>query len=206
MGARNGGAAQPWHAGPPRHMIAIMSPALCPLFDGGTPLALAARAPLFHAGDRVGAMYLVTEGEIALVRHGAGGAAMILQRTTPGEVVAEASAYADRYHCSAVAAVETRLRTVPLAGFRERLDRRSDLAAAWAQRLARGMQSARMRAEIRGLRTVAERLDAWLDICGPLPPRGRWQGLAAELGVTPEALYRELARRRPPDSTGTDGG
>ena len=32
---------------------------------------------------------------------------------------------------------------------------------------------------------------------GEMPPKGEWVGLAAELGVTPEALYREMANRRP---------
>ena len=44
--------------------------------------------------------------------------------------------------------------------------------------------------------TVFERLDDWLDWNdGNLPPKGRWKSLAAELGVTPEALYRTLAQR-----------
>jgi DNA-binding phage protein len=29
-----------------------------------------------------------------------------------------------------------------------------------------------------------------------LPDKGRWQDVASELGVSREALYRELARRR----------
>jgi hypothetical protein len=49
---------------------------------------------------------------------------------------------------------------------------------------------------------VAERLDAWLGAEGGLPDRGRWQELAEELGVTREALYRELARRRAPAAPG----
>jgi CRP-like cAMP-binding protein len=53
-----------------------------------------------------------------------------------------------------------------------------------------------MRAEIRTLRTVAERLDAWLGEGNVLPDKGRHQDVAAELGVSREAFYRELARRR----------
>jgi hypothetical protein len=53
-----------------------------------------------------------------------------------------------------------------------------------------------MRSEIRTLRTVAERLDAWLGVIGTLPERGSWTALAAELGVSREALYREMRRRR----------
>jgi hypothetical protein len=44
---------------------------------------------------------------------------------------------------------------------------------------------------------VADRLDAWLAAGeGKLPAKGEGRGLAAEIGISPEALYRELARRR----------
>jgi hypothetical protein len=47
------------------------------------------------------------------------------------------------------------------------------------------------------LKTVAERLDAWLALHDDgLPPKGQRLRVASEIGVTPEALYRELARRR----------
>ena len=48
-----------------------------------------------------------------------------------------------------------------------------------------------MTAAIRTLRTVGERLDAWLAEDRPLPPKGEWQALAQSLGVTREALYRD---------------
>jgi len=62
--------------------------------------------------------------------------------------------------------------------------------------LARGVQAARLKAEIRSLSKVSERLGAWLEAGNTLPEKGRWQEVAAELSVTREALYRELARRR----------
>jgi hypothetical protein len=29
-----------------------------------------------------------------------------------------------------------------------------------------------------------------------LPPKGEWKSVAEQIGVSPEALYRELSRRR----------
>jgi hypothetical protein len=46
------------------------------------------------------------------------------------------------------------------------------------------------------MKTVAARLDAWIEWNGELPPKGEWISLAAELAVSPEALYREIGRRR----------
>ncbi len=53
-----------------------------------------------------------------------------------------------------------------------------------------------MQSVIRSLHTVAERLDAWVETNNALPLKGHIQDLTRILGVTKEALYRELARRR----------
>ena len=70
------------------------------------------------------------------------------------------------------------------------------VAESWSALLARSVQAARLRSEIRSLPRVADRLDAWLGEGNALPERGHWQDVAAELGITREALYRELSRRR----------
>lgn len=177
-------------------MIPIMSPDLAPLFASGALRRLGAGEPLFHAADPVHLMFLVTEGQVSLVRQTAAGSPLILQQARAGQVLAEASAYSSRYHCGAQASGEAALLSLPTRQFRERLASRPALAEAWTAHLAHAVQEARLRAEIRTLRTTAERLDAWLGEGRALPAKGRWQDLAAELGVTREALYRELARRR----------
>ena len=69
-------------------------------------------------------------------------------------------------------------------------------AEAWALHLAHELQATRLRTEILSLRTVAERLDAWMAWNGDgVPPRGTRRAIASEIGTSPEALYRELARR-----------
>ena len=55
----------------------------------------------------------------------------------------------------------------------------------------------RLRAESFSPRTVRERLDAWIAWSGEgHPAKGTWKTVANEIGTSPEALYRELARRR----------
>ncbi len=177
-------------------MISIMSPEITCLFEGPEPRPLDRGAWLFHAGDAVREMYLVTGGTVELSRVTGSGAPVTLQRARAGQVLAEASAYAAAYHCGARAVAPAMLRAVPVAHFVARLAEEPRLAQAWAAHLAHAVQAARLRAELRTLRTVAERLDAWLGEGESLPPKGTWQDLASELGVSREALYRELARRR----------
>jgi len=71
-----------------------------------------------------------------------------------------------------------------------------DFSHAWSAHLATEVQRARLHAEIVSLTTVAARLNAWLAWNGPLPEKGEWSAVAEQIGVSPEALYRELARRR----------
>jgi hypothetical protein len=64
-------------------------------------------------------------------------------------------------------------------------------------RLALELQRARSHAEIVSLKTVSACVDAWTMLNDGAPrAKGRWRQVAAAIGVTPEALYRELARRR----------
>jgi len=177
-------------------MIWIMSDAVSKLFADGRLVSLDRGETLFFAGDRVRLIYLVAAGRVDLVRHTDAGARMVLQRVTPGQVLAEASAYSKTYHCDGFAEEVSEVRGIPVADFRARLDGDAAASGAWAAYLANDLQKARMHAEIRTLRTVGERLDAWMGTGQSLPPRGRWQDLAAELGVSRESLYREFAKRR----------
>lgn len=152
--------------------------------------------PLFLTGEPVRFMFLVTCGQVDLVRHTHEGARVLLVRAGVGQVLAEASGYSELYHCDGTAAESSKVRAIPVATFHAHLDSDPALARQWAERLAHGLQHARMTAAIRTLRTVGERLDAWLAEEKPLPPKGEWQTLAQSLGVTREALYREMAQRR----------
>jgi CRP-like cAMP-binding protein len=181
-------------------MIPIMSENLAPLFNVGERRLLEAGTYLVRSGDAVRYMFLVVAGAVVLTRVTGSGTPVILQRARPGAVLAEASAYSRAYHCDARAVTETLVRAVTVDEFRARLASDPGLADSWAAHLAHAVQSARLRAEIRTLRTVAERLDAWLGEGRAMPAKGAWQDLAAELGVSREALYRELSRRRLTDS------
>jgi CRP-like cAMP-binding protein len=180
-------------------MIEIMSLDLNVLMHRlpATDRQFAAGAHIFRQGAKVLVLHQIVDGSAHLVRHQSNGAVLVLQRAGPASILAEASMFSERYHCDAVAVAATQTRAIAKPVLRAALARDLDLAEAWAAYLAREVQATRMRAEILSLRTVAERLDSWIAARSKgLPGKGEWRSLAADIGVSPEALYRELARRR----------
>lgn len=158
-------------------------------FDGGESL--------FHRADTVKEMYFVLTGSVHLVRHQSDGSILILQRAGPGSILAEASLYSETYHCDGVAFVAAEIRAYTKPSFKKLLTRSPEFGDVWAGYLAQELQSTRLRSEILSLKTVAGRLDAWIAWNGGgAPERGEWKLVANEIGVSPEALYREIAKRR----------
>jgi len=150
---------------------------------------------LFHVEDPVSSLFLVEAGQLALVRDQQDGSTILLNRTQSGAIVAEASIYSDRYHCACIGEKTSRLLCLPIAGVRKLLTDDRNIAQLWAAYLATELQKTRSRCEILSRNKVCERLNGWQAWNGALPPRGRWKSLAAEIGVSPEALYREIKRR-----------
>lgn len=179
-------------------MIVIMPAELNSLLHRlkGHDCEFAAGVPVFHINDPVRMVHFVRRGTIHLVRHQEDGAALILQRARAGSILAEASVYSDRYHCDARADSGAATWAVARKDLCRRLETRTEASQAWARHLAHEVQRARLHAEILSLRTVAARLDAWTAWNGALLEKGQRRRIADEIGVSPEALYRELARRR----------
>jgi CRP-like cAMP-binding protein len=181
-----------------RDMIAIMSDLASRLLSlSSRKRNCAVGEQLFRAGDPVEQIYLVLCGEIVLERISAGGGRLILQRARAHDIIAEASLFASRYHCDAIVTASSEVLSVPLPRIVDACRSAPDLMEAFARHFARQLQEARARAEILSLRKVSDRLDAWLSLHdGKIPEQGGRVFLAHEIGVTPEALYRELARRK----------
>ncbi len=159
---------------------------------------------VFRRDDLVRYLYLVTDGEVALQRDTASGSRLVLQRAIAGNLLAEGSIASSRYHCDAVAVVDTTIAPVSIDRLRNAMASDQELTESWMTLLARQLQRSRAQAEILRMKGVGQRLDAWLDLNhGKLPARGRRRSLADEIGVSPEALYRELARRRDPQQQST---
>ncbi len=147
--------------------------------------------------DAVKRLYTVIEGMVHLVRFREDGGVVVLQRAGVGAIIAEASVFSVRYHCAAMAVQNCTLRSYPVHAVRGMLEAKPAASQAYALHMADEVRMARKRAEILALKTVAERLTAWLTWNpGQMPERGAWHHIADEIGVSREALYRELAKRR----------
>ncbi len=179
-------------------MIAIMFSELAAVLDGlpGRELDFRPGAPVFHLGDAVRLVHVVRAGVVHLIRYQEDGSALILQRAGAASILAEASVYSTRYYCDARAEIAAVTWAVPRDELRYRLAENPEFSQAWARHLAHEVQRARLHAEILSLKSVKARLSAWIAWNGALPRKGLWSNVANEIGVSPEALYREIAKRQ----------
>ncbi|MEO0916629.1 MAG: Crp/Fnr family transcriptional regulator [Pseudomonadota bacterium] len=167
-------------------------------FEGAPVRTLDEGETLFRRGDRVVSSFLVRQGKISLRRAMQDGGLLTLHTANEAELVAEASLFADRYHCDAVAEAPATVSLIPktqLMGHLVGSETSDRLSVKAFERTARELQNLRTRIEIMRLRKVADRLDAYLELYGS-PELGGWVHVADWIGVSPPALYRELAERR----------
>ncbi len=153
---------------------------------------------LFRQGDKAFAIFEVERGRLRMVRNTTAGRSVVLHTARTGELFAEAALFATTYHCDAVAAAPSRVRIYPkrelLAAFRTD----PALGERFMAVLARQIISLRASLEERNIRSARERvlhhvaLHAGAD-GRTMPVEGTLLDLAAEIGLTPEALYRTLA-------------
>jgi CRP/FNR family transcriptional regulator, dissimilatory nitrate respiration regulator len=159
---------------------------------------LAAGEVLFNQGDRATAIYKIENGRLRLIRRTIDDHLVILHTAGPGELFAEASIFAEAYHCNAVAALPSRIRVYPKASVVAALHANPGLAEALIKRLAHQLQELRARLELRNIRSARERVLQYLRLRTGLHGRSividsRLQDIAEEIGLSREALYRTLA-------------
>ena len=159
---------------------------------------LAAGETLFAAGDETRGFFMVREGRVRLVRFGADGRETALFTAGPGERFAEASLFAERYHCDAIALSEAVVacfaKAASLALLGDDATARLDLTAD----LARQVMTLRARLTLRDIRLARERVLAFLvaeagDDGRTIVFDGPLRDIAVAIGLTPEAFYRTLA-------------
>jgi len=159
---------------------------------------LAAGETLFRQGDAPAAIYVVRDGRVRLVRHLNDGSAVALHVAQANETVAEAALFADAYHCDAVAEAASEVAVLPKSALLAALEADPLASLSLAKGLASHLRDLRAQLELRSIRSAPERILCWLrHRAGGTPPTVRlgrpWTEIAAEIGLTHEAIYRALA-------------
>jgi CRP/FNR family transcriptional regulator, dissimilatory nitrate respiration regulator len=173
--------------------------ALSPPLEAGSVVRVLARGELlFPQGGPAAAIYKVESGGLRLMRRTSDDHLVILHTARRGEFFAEASLFAKAYHCDAVATVRSSIRVYPKEIVLEALRTDPALAQVFMARLARQLQELRTLVELRNIRSARERVLQYLRLHADVDRRrieieGQLQDIAAEIGLTREALYRTLA-------------
>jgi len=152
-------------------------------------------ARIFLTGARPEWMFYVVSGEITLERTGLQGEPVVLQRTHQG-FVSEASLKSAKYHCDALAIVDTTVVKIPIRDLSVELERDPAFASRWIGMLNGEVRRLRLHCERLSMKSVKDRV---LHLINTEGQNGSYiaatglKSLAGELGVTHEALYRTLA-------------
>jgi CRP-like cAMP-binding protein len=163
-----------------------------------TPRRISAGDTLFRKGDATIGIFYVTEGRLRMQRVTPDGGTVTQHVARPGEMFAEASLFSERYQCDVVAEMDSMVWLYPKNELTQRL--RGDLESLWSLTagLARNLHGLRQRYELKQIRSASQRVLQLLrlhcDEAGVYSTTGVLKDMAAELGLTHEALYRALAK------------
>jgi CRP-like cAMP-binding protein len=159
---------------------------------------LKAGETLFRLGDKTQNFFEVIAGRVRLSRVDRGGREVVLYVAGSGDTIAEASLFSPHYHCDAIASSAATVRAFPKAAMLAAFADDPKAAQSFAATLARQVMNLRTRLEQRNIRSARERLRHWLSVNTGADGRtvalsGTLKDVAAEIGLTHEALYRTLA-------------
>jgi CRP-like cAMP-binding protein len=167
--------------------------------DAAIERALKPGQTLFYAGSRSIGFYEVISGTVRLIRIDRTGREAVLQTASTGETLAEASLFSSTYHCDAIAATDAVVRLYPKTTVLAELQRNPEVTKSFAAMLAHQVMALRTRLERRNIHSARDRVRHYLTVNVNADGRtvmlsGTVKQLAADLGLTHEALYRTLAR------------
>lgn len=150
---------------------------------------------LFKTGDKPEWMFYVVSGEVTLERTGLQGEPVVLQRTRRG-FVSEASLKVARYHCDALAIIDTTVLKIPIRGLSAELNHDPAFASRWIGMLNSEVRRLRLHCERLSMKSVKDKVLHLINTEGQHGTYSATTGLKSlggELGVTHESLYRTLA-------------
>ncbi len=152
---------------------------------------------LFHQGDHVEYMYVVRQGVVKLVRHSIDGNDIILQLAVSKDMIAEASLFSDRYHCSAI----VQSQSAELSCFDRKslliaLKREPDTMMELVELFARRIRHLRALLEIKNIRSAKQRMYCYFQLEADggheVHLQLSYKDMAYQLGLAHETFYRNL--------------
>lgn len=145
-------------------------------------------AVLFREGDRADGMFVSLTAMVRMERIGQDGEPVAIHTVEARQSFAEASVFADRYHCDAVVRAEGDILRIPksiiLDGFAD-----PEFATAYNRIMSRQVQAYRQIVEIMSIRSAVERVYAAV-VAGLLDRSVMI--LSQRIALTHEATYRAL--------------
>lgn len=152
------------------------------------PFTARKRQALFREGDPADGMFLSLNAKVRMERTGPDGEAVAIHTAEPAQSFAEASVFAERYHCDAVVLVEGKVIRIPkqvvLAGFAD-----PEFSAAYNQIMSHQVQAYRQMVEILSVRSAVERVYAAV-VAGLMDTSV--MSFSQRIALTHEATYRAL--------------
>lgn len=158
--------------------------------DSTKKRSLAKANALFRQGDPTRGLFVLVSGRLELRRVTELGSPVLIHNVRAGETFAEASLFSSEYHCDAIALEDSQLIEFSRQEVLARFQNQPEFAMALARQFASQIQIYRRKMEILAIRDAAERVYA--GICEGLL-HSDIKSLAAEIGLTHEAVYRSLA-------------
>jgi CRP-like cAMP-binding protein len=170
-----------------------------PVRAAGIERTLRPGQSLFRQGGRTVGLYEVVRGRVRLARVDRSGREVILHAASAGETIAEASLFSPTYHCDAIAASGAVVQLYPKALVLAEFERNQEAARAFMAMLARQVMSLRTSLEQRNIHSARDRIRHYLTLNldrdgRNVLLRGTLKDLAADLGLTHEAVYRTLSQ------------
>lgn len=162
------------------------------------PFRLDSGEALFRTGDQSRGCFFLESGEVRMLRWTEDGTISVIHMARAGETFAEAALFAKQYHCDGVAARTSSgvllRKTEVMRLFRGD----AGFAEALAGHFAHQVQELRRSLELHAIRPATERVMAALEsyrdgVTGLLEGLPPLKTLAAQIGLSHEALYRAVA-------------
>ena len=154
---------------------------------------------LFTQHDRAEAIFVLEVGGILLLNYIEDGGQVNHYTVKAGELFAELVLFKDVYLCTAIATATSRVLVLPKQPFLDAIAQSPELTQTLMAHLAQRLHESKILLELRGMRSARKRVLHYLRLLIQADEKTivldrPLKDIAADLGLTPEALSRALTQ------------